>query len=111
MGVGSEMSILEIAVLVVAFKDIPENTEEPEGRSTGVSFAVAERPFRRALKHEAQYTGLEGSGRNGTVVDVPHSAQTAGWRCVRFVRLGVDGLGRVNRDSIGTQNSFVSGHF
>ena len=92
------MFILEIAALVAAFIAIPENTVAPASRSAGVPFAVEEEPFRRALKHEVQYTGLSGSGWKGTVVDILHSAQTAEWRRVRL-----DGRGRVNRDSKGTR--------
>ena len=99
MGVGSEIFIRAIAALVTGLMAIPGNTEAPAWVSSSVSglmtdsFVGEEKPVRRALKHDVQYTGLSWLGRKGTVVEVPQSAQTAWWRWVRS-----DERGRVDRD-------------
>jgi hypothetical protein len=83
MGVGSNIFIRAIAALVMALRAIPGNTAAPASVSLSVNGATAdsftgeEKPIRRALKHAGQYTGLSLLGRKGTVVEVPHSAQTA----------------------------------
>ena len=99
MGVSLDMFIRAIAVLVVRFRDIPENVASPvRALSPAGSFAVrresapaaGEAPCRRALKHERQYTGLPWVGRKGRVAGMLQSAQTIRWG----VRL--DGRGRAD---------------
>ncbi len=89
------MFILEITVLVAALKGISENTETLDGALSTAGWlavddlspfvlTVGEGPWRRRLKHGRQYAGLLRLGRNGRVVDMPQSAQTA-WCRVRLV--------------------------
>jgi hypothetical protein len=88
------MFIREIAALVADFKGISENISPLDGAlSTACLLAVddllpfvltiEECPWRRALKHEGQYTGLPWLGRKGRVADMPQSSQAA-WCRVRL---------------------------
>ena len=95
MGVGLDMFIREITVLVAAFKGISENAGTLDGALSTAGWLAAdglppfvltkgESPWRRRLKHGRQYAGLFRLGRKGRVVDLPQSAQTA-WCRVRLV--------------------------
>ena len=94
MGVSLDMFIREIAALVVDSRDIPENVTLPSGSgpmagllSEGArvdwgdwmesALAAGEAPWRRALKHELQYTGFPWVGRKGRMADMLQLSQTA----------------------------------
>ncbi|MDE2799753.1 MAG: hypothetical protein OXI94_13915 [Gemmatimonadota bacterium] len=94
------MFILEIAFLVATFNAILGKTAALVILAMGLvavsdlltgPLAGEERPLRRFLKQERQYTGLPGLSRKGTVVNVLQSAHA-----VRFARR--DGRGLVERD-------------
>lgn len=97
MGVGSEMSILEIALLVSSFKGNPGNTSvaatelavgdsRSEEEGTSGLFIEEEGLTPRFWKQGRQYTGLPGLGRKGRVVDLLQLVHTAS---KRFPRLDV----------------------
>ena len=101
IGVGSDMFMRERAALMAGFKAIPAKTGAPSARlaedrgnrivvngSPADALVEEEESLRRTLKHGEQYTGRSWLGRKGTVVDVPHSAQTAGCRRVRVDKRG-----------------------
>ena len=113
MGVSLDMFIRETAVLVTASKDIPENVVSPTGALSTAGFlserdrvdwtdwmesalAAGEAPWRRALKHEVQYTGFPWVGWKGRVADILQLSQTV-WYAVRLgVRLDGRRAGQVN---------------
>lgn len=103
------MSMRESAALVAARKAIAGNAEEAAGAAPAdgllgarESLVGEEEPRRRSLKQGGQYTGRSWLGWKGTVVEAPHSVQTAWCR-----RLRPDKRGRVDTDARGMwkQNS------